>query len=200
MIKTLVRINFASPEIKMSQEDYKFLCEAVTHASHNLRMKHDVIIHQPILVDDEFDRYCTIELEIPEEQINNFNIGIHLKGIAGYLLKRYPDKFRPYLMGSRLFLYKEQRDSYKAIKSYSDWLKEYGPTQEARRNYLHAKRMFLENYALDLYKKGYAIIDVCNIMDLPPESVMLVLSKNNVKFDVSEEESNRLRKWEKRYR
>lgn len=108
MIKTLVRIDFASPEIDMSQ-NYKLICEAVTYASHNLCMRHDIILHQPILVDDEFDCYCMMELEIPEGQINNFNFGRHLRGISQYLLKRYPDKFSSYLIGTRLLFYKKQR-------------------------------------------------------------------------------------------
>ena len=48
-----------------------------------------------------------VEIKIPEEIVNTFSIGPHLKGVANYLLKSCNGRYNQYLVGKRLLVYTE---------------------------------------------------------------------------------------------
>ena len=48
-----------------------------------------------------------VEIKIPEEIVDTFAIGPHLKGVATYLLKQYTGRYNQYLVGKRLLVYTE---------------------------------------------------------------------------------------------
>lgn len=110
VVKTYVRFCFASKRHRtISPEEYKCLCEAVKYASCNLYSRYRVKIDSPIMVKGYFNSYCVSELEIPNYLYSNFNIGNHLRGVSAYLLKNYPNHFKPLLVGKRLLFYVEWR-------------------------------------------------------------------------------------------
>lgn len=113
VVKTSVRFCFASRRHTISPEEYVWLCEAVKSASYNLYSRYRVKINRPIMVKGYFNSYCISELEIPKYLYSNFNIGNHLRGVSAYLLKNYPNHFKPLLVGKRLLFYIEWRKSDK---------------------------------------------------------------------------------------
>lgn len=48
-----------------------------------------------------------VEIKIPEEIVETFSIGPHLKGVATYLLKNCNGRYYQYLVGKRLLMYTE---------------------------------------------------------------------------------------------
>ena len=57
-----------------------------------------------MLVDDN---KVVVELKIPEEIVDTFSVGNHLRGISTYLLKRCGGRYDKYLVGKRLLNYIE---------------------------------------------------------------------------------------------
>ena len=53
------------------------------------------------------DDKVVVEVKIPEEIVNAFAIGPHLKGVATYLLKQCNGRYDDYLVGRRLLSYTE---------------------------------------------------------------------------------------------
>ena len=48
-----------------------------------------------------------VEIKIPEEKVETFAIGPHLKGVANYLLKSCNGRYDQYVVGKRLLVYTE---------------------------------------------------------------------------------------------
>lgn len=48
-----------------------------------------------------------VEIKIPEEIVETFSIGPHLKGVANYLLKNCNGRYDQYVVGKRLLVYTE---------------------------------------------------------------------------------------------
>lgn len=92
-----VMIN-VGPE-KLTDDMLKDLKEAVEHAKRNLYTRHRIKI-PTIERQDEYTAY--IRLIDTKEVLTEKNVGIHLKGIANYLLKTYPEKYEPLKDGNRL--------------------------------------------------------------------------------------------------
>ena len=86
LISKNVQIEFADSSMKAIDAIYD-IREGVKSASLNLYSRYDV--------------------QIPEEIIETFSIGPHLKGIANYLLKNCNGRYDKYLVGRRLLVYTE---------------------------------------------------------------------------------------------
>lgn len=78
--------------------------EGVRSASLNLYSRYDVQIQTPMLYGED---KVVVEIKIPEEIVNTFSIGPHLKGVANYLLKSCNGRYNQYLVGKRLLVYTE---------------------------------------------------------------------------------------------
>ena len=100
MIKT-VQITFSDPSIAFS-DCVDDLTKAVYNASWNLASRHDV----SILRVDFFNDSLVLTMNIPADQIDGFNYGYHLRGVAVYLRKNFPEKY-PIRRDGRLLIYKE---------------------------------------------------------------------------------------------
>lgn len=100
-ISRFVQLEFADPTIDAS-DNIDYIREAVEFARGNLFTRHHVILNLPIIT--EFNR-VVVELKVPENINEGFSTGKRLHGIAGYLLKTYPEKFHKY--NNRLFHYIE---------------------------------------------------------------------------------------------
>lgn len=48
-----------------------------------------------------------VEIKIPEDRVETFAIGPHLKGVANYLLKSCNGRYDQYVVGKRLLVYTE---------------------------------------------------------------------------------------------
>lgn len=85
----------------LTDDMLKDLKEAVEHAQHNLYARHRIKI--PVGSPERQDEYTAyLELIDTKEVLTEKNIGVHLRGIATYLLKTYPEKYEPLKDGNRL--------------------------------------------------------------------------------------------------
>ena len=78
--------------------------EGVRSASLNLYSRYGVQIQTPMVYGDD---KVVVEVKIPEEIVDTFAIGPHLKGVATYLLKQCNGRYDNYLVGKRLLSYTE---------------------------------------------------------------------------------------------
>ena len=98
MNRTFV-ISFAKAGINM--QDYRDeLITAVKHARLNLESRFWIDFQYMVFTD-------TGSVSIVFQDPNNLLNAHRLRGISAYLLKKYPDKFKPLLNGTRLFYYTE---------------------------------------------------------------------------------------------
>ena len=109
--KVTVYITFAKPCYDVKDYFDQF-AEAVNWANFVLFTRHRIIVHEPSIADRNM---YEVSIEVPDT-IESFESGRHLRGIASYLLKYYPDKFERFKSGTRLFTYyivkqKENRDA-----------------------------------------------------------------------------------------
>lgn len=96
-----VMICVGPPATKLTDDMLKDLKEAVEHAQHNLYTRHRIKI--PVGSPERQDEYTAhMELIDTKEVLTEKNVGVHLKGIANYLLKTYPEKYEPLKDGNRL--------------------------------------------------------------------------------------------------
>ncbi len=100
-ISRFVQLDFADSTIDTS-DNIDYIREAVEFAKCNLLSRHGILLEPPIIT--EFNR-VVIEVKVPEDKIENFSIGKRLKGIPGYLLRTYPEKFHK--QNNRVFFYRE---------------------------------------------------------------------------------------------
>lgn len=82
--------------------NYDEIKEAIKFASHNLYLRHGIDVCDDLkYLSTTNDYYFTIKvpksLGIPTNR--------YFRGISAYLLKNYPEKYKPLLYGTRLFLY-----------------------------------------------------------------------------------------------
>ena len=70
--------------------------EGVRSASLNLYSRYDVQIQTPMLYGED---KVVVEIKIPEDRVENFAIGPHLKGVANYLLKSCNGRYDQYVVG-----------------------------------------------------------------------------------------------------
>lgn len=103
LISKNIQIEFADSSIKAITAIHD-IREGVRSASLNLYSRYDVQIQTPMLYGED---KVVVEIKIPEEIVETFSIGPHLKGISNYLLKNCNGRYDQYLVGKRLLVYTE---------------------------------------------------------------------------------------------
>lgn len=103
LISKSIQIEFADSSIKAIDAIYD-LREGVRSASLNLYSRYDVQLQTPMLYGED---KVVVEIKIPEEIVETFSIGPHLKGVANYLLKNCNGRYNNYVVGKRLLVYTE---------------------------------------------------------------------------------------------
>ena len=102
MIKIII-MSMVAPSTRCI--DYEDLIQpAIQFASHNLELRHHITIDNTMFLENGD---LMMQISIPDKDADKFRPGTRLKGIGQYLLKRYPDIFRPKLIGTRLFSYED---------------------------------------------------------------------------------------------
>ena len=94
-------LEFADSRIHASDRLHD-IREAAEYAGLNLFGRFEVRLGYPKLT-EKGD--VMVEVGIPDTIAENFSVGNHLRGISRYLLRRYGDRYREYLVGKRLLLY-----------------------------------------------------------------------------------------------
>lgn len=103
LISKNIQIEFAHSSMKAIDAIHD-IREGVRSASLNLYSRYNVQIQIPMLYGED---KVVVEIKIPEEIVEIFSIGPHLKGIANYLLKNCNGRYDQYLVGKRLLVYTE---------------------------------------------------------------------------------------------
>mgnify|MGYP004486373005 CR=1 FL=1 len=86
LVSKYIQIEFANSSIKAIDAVHD-IRKGVEAAALNLYSRYDV------------------QIRIPEDIVDNFSIGPHLKGVANYLLKSCNNKYDEYVVGKRLLVY-----------------------------------------------------------------------------------------------
>ena len=104
MISKFVQLEFADPRIRAI--DYiQDIRNAAKNASLNLYARYNIQLQYPFVTEDN---RVIVEIRIPESKISNFgNVGNRLRGIAAFLISKYPDTYKDYIVGNRLLIYVE---------------------------------------------------------------------------------------------
>lgn len=102
MVTKKIQIEFADPRIK-AIDHIKDIRDAADNAGLNLYARYDVQLQYPM---PERGR-VVVEIRIPENIVDTFQVGRHLRGISDYLLGRCGKKYQQYLVGKRLLNYIE---------------------------------------------------------------------------------------------
>ena len=100
MIRKTVRIEFVSQKTR-AVDHLSDIQEAIHYAQGNLWHRHHIILRAPFVTDN----FVFVELDIPEDIADNFNVGRHLRGISKYLLSEYEEIYKKYLVKKQLFDY-----------------------------------------------------------------------------------------------
>ena len=103
LVSKNIQIEFADSSMRAIDAIHD-IREGVRSASLNLYSRYDVQIQTPMLYGED---KVVVEIKIPEEIVNTFSIGPHLKGVANYLLKSCNGRYNQYLVGKRLLVYTE---------------------------------------------------------------------------------------------
>lgn len=103
LVSKNIQIEFADSSMRAVDAIHD-IREGVRSASLNLYSRYDVQIQTPMLYGED---KVVVEIKIPEEIVNAFSIGPHLKGVANYLLKSCNGRYNQYLVGKRLLVYTE---------------------------------------------------------------------------------------------
>ena len=103
LVSKNIQIEFADSSIKAADAIYD-VREGVNSASLNLYSRYGVQIQTPMIYGED---KVVVEIKIPEEIVNTFSIGPHLKGVANYLLKSCNGRYDQYVVGKRLLIYTE---------------------------------------------------------------------------------------------
>ena len=102
LVTKRIQIEFADPTIKAI--DYiQDIRKAAENAGLNLFSRYDVQLLYPM---PDGDR-VVVEIKIPEEIVDTFAVGNHLRGISTYLLSKGSNRYHQYLIGKRLLNYIE---------------------------------------------------------------------------------------------
>ena len=103
LVSKNIQIEFADASIKAIDAIHD-LRRGVESASLNLYSRYDVQIQTPMLYDED---KVVVEVRVPEEIVDTFAIGNHLRGVSSYLLKRCNGRYDKHLVGKRLLVYTE---------------------------------------------------------------------------------------------
>lgn len=101
MVTKKIQLEFADPSVRAI--DYiQDIRKAAESAGLNLYSRYDVQLQCPMPTAD--DR-VVVEIKIPEEIVETFAVGNHLRGISNYLLNRCGNRYQKFLVGKRLLNY-----------------------------------------------------------------------------------------------
>lgn len=101
MVTKKIQLEFADPSVRAI--DYiQDIRKAAESAGLNLYSRYDVQLQYPMPTAD--DR-VVVEIKIPEEIVETFAVGNHLRGISNYLLNRCGNRYQKFLVGKRLLNY-----------------------------------------------------------------------------------------------
>lgn len=103
LVSKNIQIEFADSSMKAIDAIHD-IREGVRSASLNLYSRYDVQIQTPMLYGED---KVVVEIKIPEDIVETFAIGPHLKGVANYLLKSCNGRYDQYVVGKRLLVYTE---------------------------------------------------------------------------------------------
>ena len=110
-MRKIIRIDFAkkvfdSPTFHDTWDSFIDIMEAIEFAACNLKQRYGVTVG-PIELTGE---YYKLVMDIPDEIVTGFNIGNHLRGISGYLLKKSKNKdiYAKNKVGNRLLVFSEE--------------------------------------------------------------------------------------------
>ena len=93
LVSKNIQIEFADSSMKAIDAIHD-IREGVRSASLNLYSRYDVQIQTPMLYGED---KVVVEIKIPEDRVENFAIGPHLKGVANYLLKSCNGRYDQYV-------------------------------------------------------------------------------------------------------
>ena len=93
LVSKTVRIEFADPRIR-AVDAIRDIRDAAKFVSLNLYSRHNVQLQVPMISDNNM---VTVEIKIPEQDVYNFAIGNHLRGMSIYLLKKCNARYEQYL-------------------------------------------------------------------------------------------------------
>ncbi len=107
MVTKKIQLEFADPSVRAI--DYiQDIRKAAENAGLNLYSRYDVQLQYPMPTADD---KVVVEIKIPDEIVDTFAMGNHLRGISNYLLNRCGDRYQKFLVGKRLLNYVEVSDS-----------------------------------------------------------------------------------------
>lgn len=103
MVTKKIQLEFADPSVRAI--DYiQDIRKAAENAGLNLYSRYDVQLQYPMPTADD---KVVVEIKIPDEIVDTFAVGNHLRGISKYLLNRCGDRYQKFLVGRRLLNYVE---------------------------------------------------------------------------------------------
>jgi hypothetical protein len=114
-MKKYIYIGFANNNYSAT-ENIRDIRRGVTSAVLNLNSRHGVILDYPYIYKEK----VIVEITIPDEIAETWAVGPHLKGISNWMLKNYPEKYKPALVGNRLLTYVETPCPFKDNASSTD--------------------------------------------------------------------------------
>lgn len=114
MIYKRIQLEFADPRIH-AIDHIQDIRKAAENAGINLFSRYNVRLQYPMLTED--DR-VVVEIGIPDDIVETFAIGKHLRGISNYLLSQYDNRYKNFLVGKRLLNYVEMDE----LPQYSEKL------------------------------------------------------------------------------
>lgn len=107
MVTKRIRLEFADPSVRAI--DYiQDIRKATENAGLNLYSRYDVQLQYPMPTTDD---KVVVEIKIPDEIVETFAVGNHLRGISKYLLNQCGDRYQKFLVGKRLLNYVEASES-----------------------------------------------------------------------------------------
>lgn len=94
------RIEFVHPDLRAADHILD-LCEAAEFAGLNLLSRYDIRLRPPM---QSLEGKVYVEVTMPDSMAEKFSVR-QLRGISAYLLKKYPERYREYTVGTRLLTY-----------------------------------------------------------------------------------------------
>ena len=103
MITKKIQLEFADPSIRAI--DYiQDIRKAAEYAGLNLYSRYNVQLQYPMPTADD---KVVVEIKIPDDIVETFAVGNHLRGISSYLLNQCGNRYQKFLVGKRLLNYIE---------------------------------------------------------------------------------------------
>ena len=94
------RIEFVHPDLRTADHILD-LCEAAEFAALNLFSRYEIRLRPPM---QSLEGKVYVEVTMPDSMAEKFSVR-QLRGISAYLLKKYPERYREYTVGTRLLTY-----------------------------------------------------------------------------------------------